>query len=450
VLDSLLSAARQTGDRASEAWALHQLGTREIGAGARQQALDFLRRALNIRQELGDIVGIAYTQHNINFLVGPPAPPRRNEPEPQSPKPSGGGINPALLIGGIALAGLVGLAVLGIVLRQLLFSPPPTSAPTPVVLPTVATSTPISDIITPTQPMVTMTATATPPAPTLTSIPTPIGGGSGWIAYVSDSAGNLDIYSMDLANPKPSALTSSQADDNDPAWSPNSVDLAFDSNPDGRAIYVTNVYDLAQTHSVTSLSDNSYPAWSPDGQKIAFVSVQDGNADIYVINVDGSEPLRLTEDAAWDADPTWSPDSKQIAFVSDRDERGGFQIYVMNADGSNQTRLPNNRPLGTWNSFPNWSHDGGYIVFQSRDNSDSSFQIYVMRANGKAKPIQLTSVGNNEMAEWSPDGKLIAFTTNRDGNNEVYMMNTDGSGQVNLTNNPANDSAPAWQPGGGN
>ena len=450
VLDSVLSAAQQTGDRATEAWALHQLGTREIGVGARQPALDFLRRALDIRGELGDTVGMAYTQHNINFLVVPPAPPNENEPKPQSPKPSGSGLNPLLLIGAIGMAGLVGLAVLAILLRPFLCSPPPTIAPTPVILPTGATVKSIPDTVTPTILTATMTATALPPTPTLTSIPTPVGGGSGWIAYVSDSARNLDIFLMDIANPKPSRLTESRADDNSPAWSPNSVELAFDSNPDGRAIYVTNVYDLAQIHSVTNLSDNSYPAWSPDGQKIAFVSVQDGNADIYVMNADGSEPRRLTEDAAWDADPTWSPDSNQIAFASNRDGGDGFQIYVMNADGSNQTRLPNNRPIGTWNSFPNWSHQGAYIVFQSRDNSDSLFQIYVMRANGEDKPVQLTFRGNNEVAEWSPDGKLIAFTTNRDGNNEVYLMNADGSGQTNLTNNPANDSAPAWQPGGGN
>ena len=452
-LDSLLSAAQQTGDQAAEAWAFHQLGTREMGLGAREQALDFLRRALDIRRALGDTVGMAYTQHNINFLIPPPSGPGDEEPQPPSPTPPAkvpvAGGNVLLLIGAVAVVGLLGLILLAVLIVPRFFAPPPpTIAPTPFVPPTVVTLTPISPTILPAQPTQTITAT---PVPAETAVPTHIGGGSGWIVYVSNSTGNLDIFFMEVANPQPSPLTDSRADDNNPAWSLNSVEIAYDSNPDGRAIFVTNVYDLSQTRPVTGFSENSYPAWSPDRQKIAFVSVQDGNADIYVVDVNGSsDPIRLTEDSNWDTDPTWSPDSKQIAFASNRDEGDGFQIYVMNADGSEQTRLSNNRPIGTWNSTPNWSHDGSQIVFQSSNNSDSLFQIYVMSANGEDQPVQLTFEGNNELAEWSPDDKLIAFTTNRDGNYEIYMMNADGSSQINLTNHPANDIAPAWQPGGGN
>ncbi len=450
-LDTMLSAAQQTGNQAAEAWSLHQLGTRAIGAGDRQQALDFLRRALDIRQRLGDAVGMAYTQHNIDILLGPPSGPRSDEPKPQSPKPAGNGVNPLLVVGGLGLLGIVLLAVLiGAIfllrpstpITQTPFTPLPLSTLTPETITPTSTPQPIVPIQPPTD---TLT-----PTPTATSVPTPMGGGSGRIAFVSDTAGNPDLYLMDVIDQKPTALTSSGAAEDNPAWSPNGSQIAFDSSSDGRAILVLNIYESSDANAITDYLEYSYPAWSPDGKKIAFVSVSDGNADIYVMNTDGSGQTRLTDDAAWDADPTWSPDSKQIAFVSNRDGGNGFQIYVMNANGSKQTRLPNNRPIGTWNSFPNWSHDGSRIVFQSQDNSDSPFQIYVMSARGRDKPIRLTSEGNNEFAEWSPDGKLIAFSSDRDGNNEIYMMNADGSAQVNVTNSRANDSNPSWQPGGGN
>jgi Tol biopolymer transport system component len=282
-----------------------------------------------------------------------------------------------------------------------------------------------------------------------TSIPTPLGGGSGRIAFVSDATGNLDIFLMDIANGDTSALTDSSLNDNSPSWSPSGSQIAFDSDPDGSVIFVKNIYETTEPRRVTDYSQNSNPAWSPDGQRIAFVSLQDGNAEIYVVNADGSgQSTNLTNNDAFDADPTWSPDSNQIAFASNRDG-GGFQIYVMNADGTKQTRLPNNRRFDTWNSFPNWSHDGTHIVFQSRDNGDSPFQIYVMGVYGQADPVQLTFEGDNECAEWSPDDSLIAFTTSRDGINEVYMMNADGTGQINLMKPQANTWCPSWQPGAG-
>ncbi|HDR3890873.1 TPA: PD40 domain-containing protein, partial [Bacillus cereus] len=96
-----------------------------------------------------------------------------------------------------------------------------------------------------------------------------------------------------------------------------------------------------------------------------------------------------------DRDPSWSPDGQKIAFTSFRD--GNPEIYVMNTDGSNQTRITN-------------------------------------------------SPGNNIDPSWSPDGQKIAFTSTRDGNGEIYVMNTDGSNQTNITNNPASDNEPSWSP----
>ncbi|MFT3891013.1 MAG: hypothetical protein QM730_05215 [Anaerolineales bacterium] len=97
-------------------------------------------------------------------------------------------------------------------------------------------------------------------------------------------------------------------------------------------------------------------------QKIAFVSARDGNAEVYVMNSDGSEQTNLTNNSAEDWFPTWSPDGEQLAFSSDRD--GNPAIYIMNIDGSNLIRLTE-----TSNSFPAWSPDGTRIAFACYFNS---------------------------------------------------------------------------------
>jgi TolB protein len=135
--------------------------------------------------------------------------------------------------------------------------------------------------------------------------------------------------------------------------------------------------------------------------KIAFTSNRDGNFEIYVMNSDGSGETRLTIGAASEDSPAWSPDGNKIAFVSDRD--GNREIYVMNADGSGEKRLTNNPAV---------------------DDSPA----------------------------WSPDGTKIAYNSNRDGNTEIYVMNAaDGSGQTRMTHatNPANTFYyPSWSPDG--
>ena len=93
--------------------------------------------------------------------------------------------------------------------------------------------------------------------------------------------------------------------------------------------------NLANVNTIGFKEDQ--PSWSPDGTKITFYTYLDGNAEIYVMDADGSNLTRLTNAPTADWFPSWSPDGQKIAFVSKRS--GSTAIYVMNADGSNQTRL---------------------------------------------------------------------------------------------------------------
>jgi TolB protein len=175
--------------------------------------------------------------------------------------------------------------------------------------------------------------------------------------------------------------------------------------------------------------------------KIAFASDRDGNYEIYVMNSDGSFQTRLTNNAASDSDPAWSADGTQIVFVSARD--GNNEIYKMNSDGTGQTRLTNNP---AHDADPGWSPDGTQIVFTS--NRDGNNEIYKMNADGTGQTRLTVNSASDGFPTWSPDGTKIAFHSDRDGNFEIYSMNADGTAQTNLTNNPAEDQSPTWTPDG--
>ncbi|MBI5293034.1 MAG: PD40 domain-containing protein [Chloroflexi bacterium] len=175
------------------------------------------------------------------------------------------------------------------------------------------------------------------------------------------------------------------------------------------------------------------------GGRIAFTSNRDGNREIYVMNADGLDPTRLTYNQAGDSDPAWSPDGARIAFSSERD--GNWEIYVMNADGSDQTNLTNNSAADV---PPAWSPDGARIAFYSY--RDGNAEIYVMNADGSNQTRLTNNSANDYAPAWSPDGARIAFGSYRDNKDEIYVMNADGSNQTRLTNNSADDWDPAWQP----
>lgn len=128
-----------------------------------------------------------------------------------------------------------------------------------------------------------------------------------------------------------------------PAWSPDGTKIAFAASGE------TYVMD-ADGSNVGRLVRGSHPAWSPDGHWIAVTSDLDGGNDIYLVALDGSDPVRLTDHAGTNWQPTWSPDGSQIAFQSDR--TGDPDVYVMNADGSDPVNLTNHAWRDDW---PSWA-----------------------------------------------------------------------------------------------
>jgi len=174
--------------------------------------------------------------------------------------------------------------------------------------------------------------------------------------------------------------------------------------------------------------------------EIAFASERDGNLGIYVMDADGKNIRRLTDDSSADLGPAWSPDGRRIAFCSWRDGNG--EMYVMDADGKNVRNLTKH-PMSDWE--PAWSPDGQSIAFVS--NRDEK-KIYVMDADGKnVHRLAEEWLGRHFSPAWSPDGRKIVFVSKRDNDDwEIYVIDANGSNLRRLTNSSGLDSSPAWNP----
>ena len=168
-------------------------------------------------------------------------------------------------------------------------------------------------------------------------------------------------------------------------------------------------------------------ATNPLQGKIAFYSKRDGNSEIYTMNSDGSDQIRLTRHPKMDVLPTWSPNGQQIAFFSDRDRN--YEIYMMDADGKNLRRLTVHT---AYDGHPHWHPDGNRIAFISSRGGADGLGIYTMDLNGKDIQfvIQAAFIGR---VRWSPDGQRIAFTGEiGTDHSEVHIINADGTNRWQL------------------
>ena len=190
------------------------------------------------------------------------------------------------------------------------------------------------------------------------------------------------------------------------------------------------------------------PQPSPDGSKIAFVVANyvDGTGDIFTMNRDGTAVRQLTFDSELDDQPTWSPDGARIAFRSNRTLADG-NIWVMNADGSNQTNItPDPLPATIDNRRPAWSPDGTRIAFAS--NEGGTYDIWTMKSDGSNRLRISSSDDLDTEPAWSPDGKTIAFRRSFiNGGSDLYIVPA-GGGQALQLAMAGEQRLPVWAPDG--
>ena len=181
------------------------------------------------------------------------------------------------------------------------------------------------------------------------------------------------------------------------------------------------------------------PAISPDGRKVAFSLATEGNVDIYVMNLDGSDMLRLTRHPHVDTNPSWSPGGNALLFTSGR--TGSPQIYQMDADGLNQRRITLENP---YNDSAVWNPVHDYIAYVSR--FENNFDIFIMNLKDGKNYRVTKDQGSNEEPTWSPDGNQIAFASNRNGSWQIYVVNINGLNLRQVTRTGSNRT-PVWVPG---
>jgi TolB protein len=259
------------------------------------------------------------------------------------------------------------------------------------------------------------------------------------LAAVSNRTGNKEIYILGIDGRGVTPVTRNRSINLSPTWSPDGRQVAWTSykrgNPD---LYIKDLVS-GRTRVVSDEEGiNASAVYSPDGRRIALTRSEKGDADIWILDAKtGAVLQRVTTGGGIDVAPDFSPNGDQLVFCSERS--GGSQIYLVDLDGAAPRRLT---PTAGFFTDPVFSPDGSRIAFVARDGN---FDVLTMKVDGSEMTRLTQDQGDNEDPTWSPNGRYLVFSSTRNGGSDLWISTANGRYQYPLTTS-GGWSQPTWSP----
>ena len=285
--------------------------------------------------------------------------------------------------------------------------------------------------------------------------------GHGRMYFNTDRWGNSELASMLPDGTDVRRITTTDRNERRPdahVDSDGSVRLVFevDVSSTDRHIFTMTVGDPASLHQLTDqLGRQLIGRWSPDGTRVVYESNQTGNYEVYVMNADGTDQHQVTDNPAVDLFASWSPDGTTIAFGSDRDGHKNREaaVYLMNTDGSNVRRVTWLESMG---GIPSFSPDGSKLAWVDSLcdlGGCGPSHVYISNLDGTGVRRLTQGASNDAGPVFSPDGTQVAFytatvhdTSRGVATNDIATVNVDGTGLKNLTGpSDTSEAWPSWQ-----